>query len=114
MNTVIAASVSALVIIWLAIVIVRFRNKFITATTAVYLSGTLVLTVMTFVMQGLPMIFVVISEVSILSVYLITMWAIMRIVRNIGEIMKEVEQGKVKSIDEEQEGKDDKEGGEQL
>ena len=109
MNVLVASIISGVVLIWLIIVILKFKNKYITATTAVYLSGTVTILILSAVMSAIPLVFVIISEISILSVYGITMFAVIRISRNIGEILKEVEQGKVKAIKDENEEREDEE-----
>ena len=100
----------------LSLVIVIFKpgiipaqaRKYAAATSFVYLSGTVLILIFAIVMPNLRMIFFVISELSILSVYIITMTAIIRITRQISDIMRDVEAGKIKRIeDEEQEEQDE-------
>ena len=114
MNLILPSCFTALALI-LSLVIVIFKpgiipvqaRKYAAATSFVYLSGTVLILIFAYVMPNLRTIFFVISELSILSVYIITMTAIIRITRQISDIMKDVESGKIKSIeDEEQDEKD--------
>ena len=82
-------------------------KKYMIATAAVYLSGTLLLLILCIRMTQLPFVFVVISEISILSVFVITMISIMVITRNISKILAEVEQGKIKAVDDDEQSKED-------
>lgn len=107
MKLIITVCVSVIVLILLIILAVAkpsFTNssnrRFLIATTAVYLSGTLLIMILSIIMDKVPMIFVIISEVSILSVYIITFITIIRISKNIGEILKDVESGKIKGVEE--------------
>ena len=114
MNTIVPAVISGIVVIFLLVLIfakIPFINgvakKYMIATTAVYLSGTLLLLILCIKMTQLPFVFVVISEVSILSVFVITMISITVITRNISKILAEVEQGKIKAVEDDEEIKED-------
>ena len=103
MKLIITAAVSIAVLVWLILLsVIKFQflrkenRKYIIATTAVYLSGTVLILILSALMDKVPMSFCVISEASILSVYIISFVTIMSITRHIGEIMKEVEKGKIK------------------
>lgn len=114
MNTVIAASFSAAALIVLIIlIIVKPKSllpqvrKFLNATAAIYLSGTILILIFAVSMDKLPAVFVVISEVSILFVFGISVFTIVRISRNVASIMRDVEEGKIKAIENE-DGNEDK------
>lgn len=103
MNLIISSSAAAVALILLLTVIfaripfIRATSKkFIIATTAVYLSGTILILSLSIFMSEVPASFVVISEASILFVYIVTMITIVNVTKHIGEILKDVEQGKIK------------------
>lgn len=93
MNTVIASCVLGAIVIWLLFIIIAkpafsrgVSRKFVIATTAVYLSGGLLLLIISFAMKSLPYLFMIISEVSILSVYLISLFGVLRLARQINDL----------------------------
>ena len=45
---------------------------------------------------AMPLVFIIIAEVSILSVFLVSLFSILRITKNIKAIMQDVEDGKIK------------------
>jgi len=109
LNIVIAASFSAAALMLLVILIlVKPRTllaqvrKFLIATSAIYLSGTLLILIFAVTMDKLPPVFVVISEVSIMFVFGISIFTILRISRNVASIMRDVEEGKIKAIEDEE------------
>jgi len=116
LNLVIAAIFSSLAFLLLMILILvkpktllpKVR-KFLIATAAIYLSGTLLILVFALTMDKLPAIFVVISEVSIMFVFGISMFTIVRISKNVASIMRDVEEGKIKAIEDEDEYGNNKE-----
>ncbi len=84
-------------------------RKFIIAASAVYLSGTVFLLIMTFIKKELPLVFIIIAEVSILSVFLVSLFSILRITKNIKAIMQDVEDGKIKGeVSDEDKDEEDK------
>ncbi|MBO4637161.1 MAG: hypothetical protein J5685_08470 [Clostridiales bacterium] len=62
-------------------------KKFYIMSSAIYLSGT-VLILLFFIFIDLPVLFAVISELCILSVFIICTWAI----RRMGKAIKEIDQ----------------------
>ena len=109
MNTVIAASFSGAAFLLLIIMILVKPasllpqvRKFLIATSAIYLSGTLLILVFAITMNKLPGIFVVISEISIMFVFGISVFTILRISKNVASIMHDVEEGKIKAIEDEE------------
>ena len=109
MNTVIAASFSGAAFLLLIIMILVKPasllpqvRKFLIATSAIYLSGTLLILVFAITMNKLPGIFVVISEISIMFVFGISIFTILRISKNVASIMHDVEEGKIKAIEDEE------------
>jgi len=86
-------------------------RKFFIAASAVYLSGTLLLLIMSLFNKELPLVFVIAAEVSILSVYLVSLFSIIRITKHIKSIMQDVEDGKIKGADPDEDGeqKEDRE-----
>ena len=93
MNIILASCVLGAIVIWLLFIIFakpRFaggvQRKFVIATTAVYLSGALLVLILALVMRSLPFIFMIISEISILSVYLISLFGVLRLAKQINDL----------------------------
>ena len=117
MSVIIASAVAALaLVILLLIIIVKPKfirpvvRKYAVATAAVYLSGTLFILLLAWKMTSLPMVFVIISEASVLSVFIITMFTIVKISKNIEAIMKAAEEGKIKGEDKDEDGENEEDG----
>lgn len=114
MNILISAIVSGVVFVWMVVMILtrksalkNISNKYSIATTAVYLSGTLLILAFAFFMTKLPLVFVIISEVSIFTFYLITFFFVLTVQKKIGEIMKDYEDGKIKGVEDDGEKAED-------
>lgn len=93
MNIILASVVLGIILIWLLFIIFAkpgfaagIARKFVIATTAVYLSGGLLVLILAFAMKTLPFIFMVISEISILSVYLISLFGVLRLAKQVKEL----------------------------
>ena len=93
MNVILASVVLGIILIWLLFIIFAkpgfaggIARKFVIATTAVYLSGGLLVLILAFAMRSLPFIFMVISEISILSVYLISLFGVLRLAKQVKDL----------------------------
>ncbi len=93
MNIILASVVLGIILIWLLFIIFAkpgfaagIARKFVIATTAVYLSGGLLVLILAFAMKTLPFIFMVISEISILSVYLISLFGVLRLAKQVKDL----------------------------
>ena len=109
MNILISAIVAGVVLVWIILLILMrgsalksISNKYSIATTAVYFSGTLLILAFAVFMTKLPLVFIVISEVSIFTFYLITFFFVLTVQKKIGEIMKDYEDGKIKGVEDDE------------
>ncbi len=71
-------------------------KKFFIATTAIYVSGTILVFAIVFAQPLLPWTFAVASEASIIFVYAFSMYMIHRMGRNLLAISEEIEKKKNK------------------
>ena len=84
--------------------VIPATRKFFIAASGVYLSGTLLLLIMSLFNKELPLVFVIAAEVSILSVFLVSLFSIIKITKHIKSIMQDVEEGKIKGVDPDEDG----------
>lgn len=66
--------------------LIRSFRRYYIMGAAVYLSGTVIISVFYLIVDLLPVIFAVIAEVCILSVFLVSTWAIGRMGKAVKEI----------------------------
>ena len=67
-----------------------YFKKYLIAVTAVYLSGTLFVTILTFVASQLPLRFVMISEFSIIFMFVMSFYTVIRLGDNLEAIRGEM------------------------
>lgn len=70
-------------------------KKFFIATTAVYLSGTILVFAIVFAQKAIPWTFAVASEISMIIVYAFSMYMIGRMGKNFLSITEDIEKRKV-------------------
>ncbi|MBP5654017.1 MAG: hypothetical protein J6X33_00730 [Clostridiales bacterium] len=96
----------------------KYKNYFV-ASSAVYLSGTVLITVIIFVAQKIPLMFAIFSEVMILFVFAVSLFVMYKSAKTIVELNAQAKAGKmrsaeqVKAEDEAFYGKDEEEGEEE-
>lgn len=69
-------------------------KKYIIATGAIYLSGTLLVAAIIYLNASMPVTFTIISEVSILLIFLFSQYIICRLGRNFNDIRSEIEKSR--------------------
>ena len=80
--------------------IVKRTANYYKATSGVYLSATILLLVLSLTMTELPTEFIVIAEIMIAVVFVFSTYMLYRIVQQINEIQKDIEDGKVRSSEQ--------------
>ena len=80
--------------------IVKRTANYYKATSGVYLSATALLLVLSLTMAELPTEFIVIAEIMIAVVFVFSTYMLYRIVQQINEIQKDIEDGKVRSSEQ--------------
>lgn len=79
--------------------IAKYRNYLI-ASSAVYFSATLLITVIIFLGRKIPPVYTVISEVMILFIYAVVIFVLIKSIRTIQEIKEQAEAGNMRSAEE--------------
>ncbi len=99
-------------------IISKYRRYFV-ASAAVYLSGTILITIIIFIAVKIPVLFAVISEIMIFFVFAVVMFVLYKSASTIVELQKKAESGQmrsaeqVKAEDEAFYGKEEEEGEDQ-
>ena len=97
---VIALAAFVFFLIGKAAFIVKRTANYYKATSGVYLSATILLLVLSLTMAELPTEFIVIAEIMIAVVFVFSTYMLYRIVQQINEIQKDIEDGKVRSSEQ--------------
>lgn len=79
----------------------QFKKYFI-ATTLVYISGTVLIFAIVFANKQMPWSFAIISELSIIFVYIFSMYMTHRMGMNLQSIMEDIENKKIKGKNDEE------------
>ena len=77
-------------------------KKYFVATTLVYISGTIMIFAIVFANKQMPWSFAIISELSILCVYVFLMYMTHRMGKNLQSIMEDIENKKIKGKNDEE------------
>ena len=80
--------------------VVKRTANYYKATSGVYLSAAILLLVLSLTMAELPSTFIVIAEIMIAVVFVFSTYMLYRIVQQINEIQKDIEDGKVRSSEQ--------------
>jgi len=67
----------------------KFR-KYLIAVTGVYFSGTLLVTVIVFISRSIPIQFTIISEFSMLFMFVASFYTVLRLANNLDAIKDEI------------------------
>ena len=75
-------------------------KKYFASSAGVYLSGSVLILCLTIFLKGLPTIFAVISQLTIMFVFFFTLGLLYRMSRQIDDIMEAIAQGKARSAEQ--------------
>lgn len=77
----------------------RYKNYFV-ASSAVYLSGTMLITVIIFIAKKIPLLFAVFSEGMILIVFAVSLFVMYKSAKTILELDQKAKEGKMRSAEQ--------------
>lgn len=97
---VIAAAVFVFFMIGKAGFITKRTANYYKATSAVYLSAAALLLILSITLAELPTEFIVIAEIMIAFVFVFSTYMLYRIANQLGEIQKEIDEGRVRSSEQ--------------
>lgn len=97
---VIAAAVFVFFMIGKADFIVKRTANYYKATSAVYLSAAALLLILSITLAELPTEFIVIAEIMIAFVFVFSTYMLYSIANKLGEIQKEIDEGRVRSSEQ--------------
>ena len=80
-------------------IISKYRRYFV-ASAAVYLSGTLLITLIIFIAVKIPVMFAVMSEIMIFFVFAVVMFVLYKSASTIAELQKKAESGQMRSAEQ--------------
>ncbi len=77
----------------------KYRNYLI-ASSAVYLSGTVLITVIIVIAEKIPITFTLISEIMILFIFLVVMFVLVKSIKTLQELKEQAQAGKMRSAEQ--------------
>ena len=95
-----AAAVFVFFMIGKADFITKRTANYYKATSAVYLSAAALLLILSITLAELPTEFIVIAEIMIAFVFVFSTYMLYRIANQLGEIQKEIDEGRVRSSEQ--------------